>query len=335
VHINDQIEALKSSKGSMFADDSKLMRMIISILCHALLQDDLHNIIAWSAMNNMKLNEGKFEVMNYTLNKSKLLANLPFTACYKQYETSEGYVIQPTNIVRDLGVYLSSDCSWTPHINQMTQGARQIASWVLGVFRDRSQTVMLTLFKAMVRSKLEYCCPVWDPAAIGDIQTIESVQRNFTRRIRSCKELNYWERLSKLKLMSLQRRRERYSIIHVWKILNGKAPNDIDMTFKDHPRHGTIAKITPLNNKSQKSVASKYDNSFGIKAAKLWNIVPKDVKAKSSLDALKVAMGSFLNKFPDNPPVKGYSTANDNSLLSLPYQRSYLQEDAHDAVVRM
>ena len=335
VHINDQIEALKSSKGSMFADDSKLMRAIISILCQALLQQDLHNIIAWSALNNMKLNETKFEVMNYTLNRSKLLANLPFTASYMHYETTDGHVIQPTNIVRDLGVYLSNDCSWTPHINHMTQGARQIASWVLGVFKDRSQTVMLTLFKTMVRSKLEYCCPVWDPVAIGDIQTIENVQRNFTRRISSCKNLNYWERLAKLKLMSLQRRRERYSTIHVWKILSGVTSNDIGMTFKDHPRHGNIAKIAALNNRSQRSVASKYDNSFVIRAAKLWNTVPKDVKNASSLEAFKIALGDFLAKLPDNPPVKGYSTANDNSLLSLTNVRSHLQEDAHDAVVRM
>ena len=82
-------------------------------------------------------------------------------------------------------------------------------------------------------------------------------------------------------------------------------------------------------------MVSKYDNYFGVKAAKLWNVVPKDVEDKSSVDALKVAMGNFLNKFPDNPPVKGYSTANDNSLLSLAYQRSYLQEDAHGAVIRM
>jgi len=99
------------------------------------------------------------------------------------------------------------------------------------------------------------------------------------------------------------------------------------MIFKDHSRHGTMAKIAPLNSKSQKSVATKYDNSFGFKAAKLWNIVPKDVKDKTSLDALKVAMGSYLNKFPDNPTVKGYTTANDNSLLSMPYQRSCLHED--------
>ena len=82
-------------------------------------------------------------------------------------------------------------------------------------------------------------------------------------------------------------------------------------------------------------MASKYDNSFGIKAAKLWNIVPKDIKDMSSLDALKVAMGNLLTRLPDNPPVKGYPTANDNSLLSLSYLRSYLQDDAHDAVVRI
>jgi hypothetical protein len=335
VEINDQIEALISSKGSMFADDSKLLMKIIGILCHALLQEDLHNIIAWSALNNMLLNEDKFEVLNYTLNKSQLLANLPFTSIYRQYETSDGKTILPTNITKDLGVYLSNDCSWTPHINQMTQTARQIASWVLSVFRDRSQTVMLTLFKTMVRSKLEYCCPVWDPNAIGDIQTIEHVQRNFTRRISTCKDLNYWERLEKLKLQSLQRRRERYIIIHTWKIMHGLAPNDICMEFHEHQRLGMKIKIPPLNAKAQKSVATKYDNSFGVKAAKLWNIIPKDVKDKTILEHFKVALGNFLSKFPDNPPTKGYSTTNDNSLLSWIKQRSYLQEDAHDAVVQM
>ena len=335
VHINDQLEALRSSKGSMFADDSKLMRKICTILCQALLQEDLHNIIAWSTLNNMQLNEQKFEVLNYTLNRSKLLSNLPFTCEYKQYETSDGNNILPTHIVKDLGIYLSNDCSWSPHINQMTQGARQIASWVLSVFRDRSQNIMLTLLKTMVRSKLEYCCPVWDPSNIGDIQTIESVQRNFTRRINTCKDLNYWERLSKLKLMSLQRRRERYIIIHVWKILHDLAPNDIGMIFQQHQRLGVRVKVPPLTTKAQKSVASKYDNSFGVRAAKLWNLIPKDVKDTTSLEVFKVALGNFANQFPDTPPVKGYSTMNDNSLLSWSSQRNYMQEDAQDAVVPM
>ena len=106
-----------------------------------------------------------------------------------------------------------------------------MASWVLSAFRDRSQLTMLTLFKSMVRSKLEYCCPLWDPPKIADIQSIEGVQRQFTRRIAGCKDLDYWDRLKKLKLMSLQRRRERYSIIQIWKIYNSQAPNSTDIQF--------------------------------------------------------------------------------------------------------
>ena len=79
----------------------------------------------------------------------------------------------------------------------------------------------------MVRSRLEYCCPVWNPVKISDIQKLENVQRCFVRKIAGLKDMDYWDRLKKLKMMSLQRRRERYCIIQVWKIINGHAPNDV------------------------------------------------------------------------------------------------------------
>ena len=257
--------------------------------------------------------------MNYCINSSSLLRNLPFVPDLYQYSTRSdnitGSIIEPTQIVQDLGVHLSNDCSWTPHIQQTAHGARKIASRVLSVFKDRSPVIMTTLFKTMVRSKLEYCSPVWDPHKVGDIQTLENVQRHFTKRINSCKDLNYWDRLKKLKMLSLQRRRERFKIIHVWKLLNNCAPNDINMQFYLHDRLGTRVQIPKFNAKAQKSCSSQYDNSFGIKAARLWNLLPKHVNQQETLDRFKVALGTFLDQFPDTPPVPGYTTTNSNSLL--------------------
>ncbi|CAL8326058.1 unnamed protein product [Boreogadus saida] len=51
---------------------------------------------------------------------------------------------------RDLSVLLSSDRSWSPHIEQTVQSGRKMASWVLSVFRDRSPFIMMTLYKAMM-----------------------------------------------------------------------------------------------------------------------------------------------------------------------------------------
>lgn len=97
------------------------------------------------------------------------------------------------------------DYTWTHHISELIKNARKAASWVLGVFKDRSRTVMLQLFKSLVRSHVEYCSPLWNPLA--DIQKVEDIQRQFTRRIAGFQNTDYWERLSALKLLSLQRRR--------------------------------------------------------------------------------------------------------------------------------
>ena len=124
----------------------------------------------WTLLNNMELHEKKFEVLNYSLNPSWLLRQLPFTAECTEYLTPEGHSIQPKDTVRDLGVLISSNRSWSPHINEIAQCANKIASWVLGVFKDRSPAVMMTLFKSMVRSKLEYCCPVWKRGEVSHPQ---------------------------------------------------------------------------------------------------------------------------------------------------------------------
>ena len=230
--------------------------------------------------------------------------------------TPKGHVIEPSPVVRDLGVLVSSNRSWAAHIHHTTEGAKKMAAWVLSVFRDRSPTVMLNLYKSMVHSRLEYCSPVWNPADISGIQKIENIQRSFLRKITSLHNLDYWDRLKKLNIMSLQRRRERYCIIHVWKIINDHAPNDINMQFKDHPRLGIRALIPPLNNKVQMSIRSDYDCSFGVRAAQLWNALPADITTLKSLESFKIGFGRFLEQYPDNPPVPGYTPANDNSLLS-------------------
>lgn len=197
----------------------------------SLLQHDLDAVITWSTQNNMDLHEQKFELLNYGLKKSSLLRQLPFTSNLLSYTTQKGTDLEPSSVVRDLGVNLTADCSWSFHINTIADRARKMASWVLGVFQNRSRNIMLLLYTSMVRSRLEYCCPLWDPHLVRDIQTLESVQRVFTRRIAGVQQLDYWERLDALNLMSLQRRRERYIIIYACKIHRGLVPNDLGLEF--------------------------------------------------------------------------------------------------------
>ena len=98
----------------------------------------------------------------------------------------------------------SSDLSWHRQISTMVGNATKMSASALSFFQDHSKVTMLILYKSMVRCRLEYCCPLWYPADIINIQAIESVQQHFTKRISGFQHLHYYDRLKYLQLQPLQ-----------------------------------------------------------------------------------------------------------------------------------
>ena len=114
--------------------------------------------------------------------------------------------------------------------------------------------------------------------------------------------------------MSFQRRRERYTLIYAWKILHGSVPNDVGLSWSNSVRRGTVA-VIPRFPSTVSKINTSFDSFFKVRAAKLWNCLPKKINSQSSLGTFKSHLDAFLSTVPDRPPVPGYSTANSNSLL--------------------
>ena len=190
IFINDMNSCILHSILRSFADDTRIMRAIKTTEDSALLQEDLNRVIKWASDNNMLLHQDKFEVLNHSTGKNALLKQLPFTSELYCYQTTEG-TLYPQDSVKDLGVLITTDLRWTPHIRSIAKKATSMSAWVFSVFQNRSVEAMLTLYKTMVRSHLEYCCPLWNPSKIGDIQILETVQRSFTSRIHGFQHLDY------------------------------------------------------------------------------------------------------------------------------------------------
>ena len=161
--------------------------------------------------------------------------------------------------------------------------------WVLRMFQSRERSLMLILLKSLVIPLPEYCFQLWNPWKAIDIQAIEAIQRTFTYKITEVLHLNYWKRLHKLKLCSLQWRRERYIIIYIWKITQYMVPN-IDGTM------GAINILQPW----------------------LYNSLPKylrDIEIVKT-EKLKFELDKFLELIPDPPKMPNYVTASgSNSIL--------------------
>ena len=87
---------------------------------------------------------------------------------------------------------------------------------------NKSEDMMLIMYKTLVRPIIDYCIPVWKPHYKKDIVQLERIQKRFTKMVLGCKSLTYTKRIDKLKLTTLEERHLRADMIQVYKILNDK-----------------------------------------------------------------------------------------------------------------
>ena len=111
--------------------------------------------------------------------------------------------------VLDLGVSVTSNCTFDFHISNLYKQCSNFSGWILKTFTMRDPQVMITLHKSLVMSRLDYASQLWSPYLLKHVYLIEKVQRTFTKHVSGMCFLSYSKCLEVLKRYSLQRRRER------------------------------------------------------------------------------------------------------------------------------
>ena len=215
--ISDIDENINYSILSSFADDTRVLKEVTELMDSFKLQHDLNQIYEWTKRNNMKLNGCKFEHLSYGRNKD--------AKSYSTYLNNAHCKIETKNSVKDLGVLMTNDGKFDDHINAVVNKVNNLVSWILRTFETRDEKIMLTLWKSLVIPHLDCCSQLWSPIKRGQQQKLELLQNNFLKKVHGSFQLTYWEHLEKLNVYSLERRREHYMIIYVWKILEKLVPN--------------------------------------------------------------------------------------------------------------
>ena len=206
---------------------------------------------------------------------------------------------------------MSDDCTFSEHIKNTCQVVNDLSSWSLRTFNNRSPELMLTLWKQLIMPKADYCSQLWNPQhSKSDIQDMEMLQRAFIRRIEGMANLSYWEQLKKLKLYSLERRRERYLILYVWYILENLVPNlensSRKIEEKWHLRHGRKC-IVPIVKKS--GFTHIISSTLPVHGAKLFNAIPGSIRNLTGCtkEKFKKELDTFLTNIPDEPQIRTYT----------------------------
>ena len=165
----------------------------------SILQSELDNISTWTVTNNMVLNPKKYKEV--TLHFHRVVDHLPSALAIdtKALESVDAHKV--------LGVTIQSNLKWDLHINDVVAKASKRLH-ILRVLKGSKvpPAYLLKVYFALIRSVLEYCCPVWHnalPVKLSD--SIEGVQKQVLRIISPA--LHYQDALATTRCVSFHTRR--------------------------------------------------------------------------------------------------------------------------------
>ena len=152
--------------------------------------------------------------------------------------------------------------------------------------------------------------------------------KSYSKGVQGLENDNYWERLKKLRLSSVQRRMERYRIMYVWKVITEKVPN-FGLHRDSNHRRGRMIHIKKYRSNSTTQAKNLIDQSLGVHGGGLFNLLPVDIRNfEGSTDNFKMRLDEFLNNIPDKPqceglhpdPINSRTCKNSNTLMDwVPY----------------
>ena len=144
---------------------------------------------------------------------------------------------------------------------------------------------------------MEYNSIVWNPIQIHLIDSLENVQRKFTKRIPSLSHLSYVERLKITGLDSLELRRLKFDLINYYKFIVQPFYPELKKRFLFYEPPSSSRSGIPYLQKPIKR-SGVLDCSFFYRAVNAWNALPAEVKQSQSLLAFKTRLDNTdLSKF--------------------------------------
>ena len=275
----------------MFADDTKILRCIMSKKDSIELQKDIHELENWSNKWLLRFNTEKCHVL--TVGRTE---DIRHTHNYQLYENNLDHVFEE----KDLGVTIDSELRFEEHISAKVNKANSIVGLIRRSFAYLNGDLFKRLYTTFVRPHLEYAQAVWSPISQKLIDMLENVQKRATKMVDGFSNLEYEERLRRLDLPTLVYRRARGDMIEVYKHFHTYDQDLLPDIFQRQSYGMRKHAYQLVWNQAKDGVRGIQANSFYFRTIKMWN----DLPAKT-VDA--TTMNSFKNRLDDawkNEPFK-------------------------------
>ena len=190
--------------------------------------------------------------------------------------------------INDLGVTFDSKLNFSSHCHWVAAKGYSRVNMLLKCFHTKDRFLLCKLFSVFVLLVLLYNSPIWLPHFVKDVVVIERIQKYFTKNLKGLHDKPYKERLSILKLPTLESRHVFNDLIFLYKIIHGLSDTSLlnmfppiaynsNLVLRRHPHL--------LNLPLPRSDLLKY--SFHYRSVKTWNSLPYRICSSPTLASFK------------------------------------------------
>jgi hypothetical protein len=287
IFINDLPNVLSHSKPLLFADDTKIYSNINSIDDCRLLQKDLDSLCNWCQKWKLDFNVLKCKILSVTKCKSPTIFDY----------TINGKSLERVHTFRDLGILIEENLSWNSHINNIISTANRVMGLIKRTVGNRAPVnVKLQLYISLVRSNLECNTQVWNGLTKCNRTKLERVQRAATRYILKYPNMNYTERLDKLKLLPLSLRRDMLDVRFFYKCLNGYNTLNVNefVNFTCNNIVNTRSSHDPNLIRPACCKTLTFKNAFFNRISHSWNALPLSIRSCNTINSFSYQIKKYF-----------------------------------------
>jgi hypothetical protein len=270
--------------GSCRPDDSATLRERLSVC--------VGEVSAWMASNRLQLNHAKTEV-------------LWCASARRQHQIPTdpvrvgGASVRPVQSVRDLGVYLDADMTMKTHVTTVVRSCFAALRQIRSVRRSLPRHALLTLIRALVVSKVDYCNSVLAGLSIQLQDRLQSVLNAAARLVFSARRSEHiTPLLRELHWLKVPERVKFRLCVLAYRCLHGEAPAYLAESLRrttdaDTGRRlrsaDTITLVVPATRRSTLG-----DRAFPVASARSWNSLPPAIRNAPTLASFRRDLKTLL-----------------------------------------
>jgi len=252
----------------------------------------IDEVSVWMKANRLQLNPAKSEVL--WCSSPRRQHQIP-TSPVRIGSTS----VLPVSSVRDLGVYLDADVTMKTHVTAVARSCFAALRHIRSVRRSLPQHALLTLIRALVISKIDYCCSILAGISGHLLSRLQSVLNAAARLIFSARKSEHiTPLLLELHWLQVPERIQFRLCVLAYRCLHGTAPpyladslhRSTDTAGRRRLRSSvanTLA-VAPTNR------STLGDRAFPVAASRAWNGLPASIRTAASLTSFRQQLKTFL-----------------------------------------